>query len=71
MESSGLRILESKTMNDITEMTAVMLAAENGARIQYQYRETGDLEWRDVQSEEPVWNWGAYNYRVAQEQDDE
>jgi len=55
-------------MNDITEMCAVMLAAENGAKIEI----LNGHEWQEIT--DPVWNWGISEYRVAefpQEQDDE
>ena len=57
-------------MNDITEMCAVMLAYENGAKIEFR---SGDVtEWTPI--EPPNFNWGISEYRVAefpQEQDDE
>ena len=54
----------------ITEMCAVMLAHENGAKIEFR--------WIDSETWYPAlppgWNWTAFEYRVAefpQEQDDE
>jgi len=55
---------------NITEMTAVMLAYENGAAIEF--RHPGENDW--FSSISPVFNWGICEYRVAefpQEQDDD
>ena len=60
-------------MTDITEMVAVMLAAENGAKIQVRVKWQPE-QWADYpEGVEPAWNWHSCEYRVAefpQEQDD-
>ena len=54
-------------MNDITYMTAVMLAFLNGANIEFKWID--DSEWMPAAM--PFWNWDSYDYRVAQESSDE
>jgi hypothetical protein len=54
----------------ITEMVAVMLSYENGAKIEF--RNEYLPEWTPVES--PSFNWGWSEYRIAefpQDQDDE
>lgn len=56
-------------MSDITYMTAVMLSALNGAKIEMRVRRTLKRQWYPVDN--PSWNWDMHDYRVAQENSDE
>jgi len=51
----------------ITEMCAVMLAYENGAKIEIREIEPephSEYVWRKI--EKPLWNWASCEYRVAE-----